>query len=68
MRDYEAKVWAGGIRNRINRICMCTGKASATYNDRAGQTGQTTHTLIERQDASKPENRKMQDGVKDRDV
>ena len=74
-KNHEEKVYAGGIRNRINRITMRTGGLSTAHYQDSG-TGSTNEprTVIER--TTKPEELNVQRSrinegtppVKDNDV
>ena len=52
-KNHEGKVYAGGIRNRINRVVVRTGEASLHYNSNFtdqnnGVTAYGARSLVER--------------------
>jgi len=72
-KNHENKVYAGGIRNRINRISMRTGAAMVQYNgphtdQHDGTTVYEPRSVIGRVTNEPPVPRSSQDGVKDNDV
>lgn len=75
-KNHEDKVYAGGIRNRINRITLRTGgDSTASYNSNfTGQTiggsGIDPRSVISRttRPEEPPVERSSQEGVKDNDV
>ena len=49
MRNWESKVWAGGIRNRVNRVTMRNGGEScSSWNVSKNQTGVSDKANISR--------------------
>ena len=76
-KNHEGKVYAGGIRNRINRVVVRTGEASLHYNSNftdqnepSTGTAYDPRSLVER--TTKPTELNVQrsriDGVKENDV
>jgi hypothetical protein len=75
MKDHESKVYAGGIRNRINRVTMRNGgESTSSWNVSKNQTGVSNKAVISRTlrdggiDDEPPTERSSQLVVKDNDV
>ena len=74
-QNYEQKQFAGGIRNRINRITLrSSGDSIASYNDRrpnqteADTTPIAPGSVIRRIVSEPPVSRKSNINTKDNDV